>query len=403
MRRSWSIIGVAVLAALAAVAPSAANAAYAQPAQQKLNSRAVHQLESDLSQSSAASFAGVSVDQAHGLAVFHVKQGTDVAAFTAGLKARMGGALAVAAKGASAATEADDPARLTAVVQSERYSLADLDGMRQQAVGSEWTPGLAKRLSIDYVDPATNHVVIGLTSVTGADRAQARKAFGSGVELIQRNRAVQTTRIAESPSYWDGIRINRNNNQNHCTAGFDVLKGGSRYFLTAGHCGPSGSYWYNNGNYIGWESYISYSADGYDSALIGGGDYGAWMWDGCPTCVTAQPIKGVSYPNIGNYVCLNGSYTGSYCTTYLQLQNICVTFTPGLRTCHLNETESSDPTQAGRSRATRVGRSTAMAPVATSPSASSSVRAPPATSPTTNPSTRFSVSGERHSSPAEPY
>ena len=296
MKRSWSIIGVAVVAAgLAAVAPTAANA---QPAQPKLNSRAVHQLESELSQSSAATFAGASVDQAHGLAVFHVKQGTDVAAFTAGLNARMGGAIAAAAKGVSAATEADDPARFTVVVKAERYSLADLDRMRQQAVGGEWTRGVAKRLSVDWVDPATNHVVIGLTSVTAADRAQARKAFGSGVQLIQRDRAMAATRVADTTPYWGGIRINSSSKS--CSAGFDVVVSGLRYFLTAGHCGGLGTWWYNNGNFVGHTDLINYSYNGYDAAAISGNTYGAWMYDGCPTCSSAQPIKGASYPLVGN-------------------------------------------------------------------------------------------------------
>jgi len=86
---------------------------------------------------------------------------------------------------------------------------------------------------------------------------------------------------------------------------------------------------------------------GLDTALIGSSSYGSSIYTGCPTCETRLPVRGVSIPLVGNYVCLSGSFTGRYCATYLEAENICVTYINKLRTCHLNSSRSSDPSKSG--------------------------------------------------------
>ncbi len=71
------------------------------------------------------------------------------------------------------------------------------------------------------------------------------------------------------------------------------------------------------------------------------------MYSGAPTSSSALQVRGNFYPQVGNYVCVNGSVSGPYCNTYLEVENVCHTYSAGVRTCHLNQTRSSDPTKSG--------------------------------------------------------
>ncbi|HEY9337072.1 MAG TPA: S1 family peptidase [Kribbella sp.] len=82
----------------------------------------------------------------------------------------------------------------------------------------------------------------------------------------------------------DGVQVNRTNGvfkpllsagdaiyggQYRCSLGFNVQKGGSYYFLTAGHCGKVAKEWFTNSNHstlIG--PTIGYSFPGNDYALV---------------------------------------------------------------------------------------------------------------------------------------
>jgi len=90
-------------------------------------------------------------------------------------------------------------------------------------------------------DPMTNQVVVSYdTTVTGARLAQLQAVaarLGDSVR-VEASVGVLSTRIAGGQAiYAGGYR---------CSLGFNVHKGSTYYFLTAGHCGNIGSAWYSN-------------------------------------------------------------------------------------------------------------------------------------------------------------
>jgi len=90
-------------------------------------------------------------------------------------------------------------------------------------------------------DPMTNQVVVSYdTTVTGARLAQLQAVaarLGDSVR-VEASVGVLSTRIAGGQAiYAGGYR---------CSLGFNVHKGSTYYFLTAGHCGNIGSAWYSD-------------------------------------------------------------------------------------------------------------------------------------------------------------
>jgi streptogrisin B len=109
-----------------------------------------------------------------------------------------------------------------------------------------------------YTDAAAGKVVVT------ADSTVSAKDFASlqrdGVQ-VNRTNGVFRPLLAAGDAIYGG--------QYRCSLGFNVQKGGSYYFLTAGHCGKVAKTWYTNSSHstvIG--PTIGYSFPGNDYALV---------------------------------------------------------------------------------------------------------------------------------------
>jgi len=115
-----------------------------------------------------------------------------------------------------------------------------------------------------YVDPTTDKVVVTVDrTVSKADVASIRKSAGVDAASLTIHRASGTFRplVSAGDAIYGG--------QYRCSLGFNVTKGGSYYFLTAGHCGKVAKTWYTDQQHrtlIGPTS--GYSFPGNDYALV---------------------------------------------------------------------------------------------------------------------------------------
>ncbi|MGA8112122.1 MAG: S1 family peptidase [Actinocatenispora sp.] len=91
------------------------------------------------------------------------------------------------------------------------------------------------------VDPSTDQVVVTVDgSVSAAQLATVRKVaggYGDAVRISSVNGTFSTRSAGGDAVYGGGYR---------CSLGFNVTKGGSAYFLTAGHCGNVARNWYSD-------------------------------------------------------------------------------------------------------------------------------------------------------------
>jgi len=127
------------------------------------------------------------------------------------------------------------------------------------AVNKAGVPGIAW-----YTDQAAGQVVVTAdNTVSAAEVATLRKAAGANAAAIRIERAVGTFRplLSAGAAIYGG--------RYRCSLGFNVVKGSTYYFLTAGHCGKVAKRWYTNANHttlIG--PTIDYSFPGNDYALV---------------------------------------------------------------------------------------------------------------------------------------
>lgn len=115
-----------------------------------------------------------------------------------------------------------------------------------------------------YVDSASNRVVVTVDStVSRAEVATLKKAAGTNASALRVQHASGVFRplLSAGNAIYGG--------QYRCSLGFNVLKGSTYYFLTAGHCGKVAKTWYTNSSHttlIG--ATVGYSFPGNDYALV---------------------------------------------------------------------------------------------------------------------------------------
>jgi streptogrisin B len=115
-----------------------------------------------------------------------------------------------------------------------------------------------------YTDTAAGKVVVTADrTVSAAEVATVKRSTGTSAAAI----AVQHTSGVFRPLLSAGAAIY--GGRYRCSLGFNVVRGSTYYFLTAGHCGKVATTWYTNSSHttrIG--PTIDYSFPGNDYALV---------------------------------------------------------------------------------------------------------------------------------------
>ncbi|MBO0845366.1 MAG: trypsin-like serine protease [Nocardioides sp.] len=115
-----------------------------------------------------------------------------------------------------------------------------------------------------YTDASTDKVVVTVDkTVSKSEVAKIRRSAGVDTSSLVIRHASGTFRplVSAGDAIYGG--------QYRCSLGFNVTKGGSYYFLTAGHCGKVAKSWYTDAQHrtlIG--PTIGYSFPGNDYALV---------------------------------------------------------------------------------------------------------------------------------------
>ncbi|MFE2545073.1 S1 family peptidase [Actinacidiphila glaucinigra] len=198
--------------------------------------------------------------------------------------------------------EAADTVRAAgAVPRTVAHTMAELRaatrtlGLQARIPGTAWS-----------VDPRTNQVVVTAdrtVSAAGMDRLdEAVDGLGAGTARVQKSKGEFKPFIAGGDAiFGSGAR---------CSLGFNVVKDGQPYFLTAGHCGVDIKSWSDSagGREIG----------SVEAATFPGHDYALVKYTGSgvdhPSAVdlyngSAQEITSAATPAVGQAVQRSGSTT----------------------------------------------------------------------------------------------
>jgi streptogrisin D len=205
----------------------------------------------------------------------------------------LGAAAIVTTVAAAPAHAAPSPVRTPAHVAAARAALENAGRL----VGTAWA-----------VDEASRKVVVDVfdnASPATAFRVEAIARGAGGAVRIHRASGTLTRRIAGGDAIYGG--------QYRCSLGFNVQSGsGTKYFLTAGHCGDIASTWYANSS----KSQLLGSVAG---SSFPGNDYAIVRYDpNSPVSPagtvdlyngTSQDITSAANPFVGEPVRRSGSTT----------------------------------------------------------------------------------------------
>jgi streptogrisin B len=152
----------------------------------------------------------------------------------------------------------------TALLQSPAPAASDHGGASGLAAARHGVRASGVRGMAWYVDPSTHRVVVTVDrTVSKSEVARIRRSAGVDASSVTIHHASGTFRplISAGDAIYGG--------QYRCSLGFNVTKGSSYYFLTAGHCGKVAKSWYTDAQHrtlIG--PTIGYSFPGNDYALV---------------------------------------------------------------------------------------------------------------------------------------
>ncbi|OLF16501.1 alpha-lytic protease prodomain-containing protein [Actinophytocola xanthii] len=260
-------------------------------------------------------------------------------------------------------------------VHEVKHSLADLQAVASRIkVAQPWAEVTEGLLTSWAVDPITNSVRVGLTTITPEVRAAARGAFGDTVTLFAEERLQAMTKVTPLPEgarvpvdvsrdakavtpaersrlpgpplidfapYVGGDRMWRLVRQEtavmQCTAGFMWHNGGTVYSMSsAGHCGRV--------NYPWTQGYFDQAANtlyetgpmgtpyvsahvgngGVDAMLMDNGEWIPYIWEN--TFGGSHNLTPVTYLHnaiVGQRVCFNGSFTMTKCSGTVRNSDAC--------------------------------------------------------------------------------
>lgn len=260
---------------------------------------------------------------------------------------------------AAAAAELPDLRRLATSagievsVDYEKYSMLELRRIQDSIPVEGPFAGEDAGLSMWGVNPDTNTLDVGVVDVTPELVAKAKDAYGDKVAVSRQPRPkhgvakptdmlLASGRRTDTFPYYGGDMIDVVGSS-LCSSGFTVTNlYGTRYALTAGHCGPENArVETNNQTYFGTVYFRRLGGGNFDNALVGGVDYDGRIWVGGPFTTTWMPVHSASDSCTGCLVNFDGAFTGE-ATGRLVADEFCVHFDTGDLSCGLQRAVSAN-------------------------------------------------------------
>jgi streptogrisin D len=237
------------------------------------------------------------------------------------------------------AEAADEVRRAGARAEVKRYSMRELRSATETLSEAPRVAGTA--WAVDY---ASNKVMVQAdTTVSAADWSRmtdvAERAGGS--VHMERTQGSFTTRLNGAAPMFNGI--------GRCSVGFNVTNGQDNFLLTAGHCGPVGTTWFQDaGGAEPFGTTVAASFPGDDFSLVRYQDRDSFDGTGVVSIGGDQAVRivGAADPVVGQQVFRSGSTTGLR-TGRVTALNATVNYREGTVTGLIQTTVCAEPGDSG--------------------------------------------------------
>jgi streptogrisin C len=263
--------------------------------------------------------------------------------------ARFDAAIGKLEVGVTDASRAADVEAAGAVARVVEYSSAELDAVKAKL--DQRGSSVPKSVTGWYVDEASNSVVV---SVFGQDPAVANWATGLG------SGPVRVEHVAEAPrTLWSligGQAITTGGSR--CSLGFNARNSsGTRYVITAGHCGNLGGTWSGAGGTIGPVANSSFPTNDYARITVSSASAASTPLIDRYSAGSDVTVAGSTAAGNGAAVCRSGSTTGWHCGSITGLnQTVC--YSQGCVSQTIRTNVCAEPGDSGGSLVTNPGSGT---------------------------------------------
>ncbi|MFE3739810.1 S1 family peptidase [Streptomyces sp. NPDC059134] len=220
-----------------------------------------------------------------------------------------------------------------------RYSMRDLTSATEALAEAPRVPGTA--WAVDY---ASNRVVVRADRTVSAGdwsrMTEVADGIGGSVEMERTTGEFRTKVNGAAPIF---------TNSDRCSVGFNVTDGQNTFVLTAGHCGPAGTTWFqDSGGATLVGSTVATTFPGSDFSLVQYENPAAF--DGTSTVDIGDGrgvrIIGAADPVVGQQVFRSGSTTGLRSGQVTAL-NVTVNYPEGTVSGLIQTTVCAEPGDSG--------------------------------------------------------
>ena len=217
-------------------------------------------------------------------------------------------------------------------VHQAKFSRGEMIAASEQVTQDAKSLG-DKHVAVESVGPTLDGSGLDVT-VFAADQSsldQATAVLRAKYGDIVANVHAESTKTSDANLYFNGFRFNDyapwyggdriNSGSAGCTDGFAATYNNAPAMLTAAHCGPVGTNWWNGPTSSGGWNFLgttNYSNTSTDIASIGVSSTTNFINVGSdPQSPTQLYINSWASPVVGQYLCQSGSYTGERCGLYV--------------------------------------------------------------------------------------
>jgi hypothetical protein len=219
------------------------------------------------------------------------------------------------------------PSNAKVVVHAAKFSRKELIAAAEQVTRDAQALG-QEQVTVESVGPAVDGsgIQVSVLSNDAGDLARASELLKSRYGAVVADVNAVETKTSDAELYFNGWRFNDfspwyggdrlASSTSGCTSGFAATYNNAPAILTASHCGPVGTNWWNGPNTVGGFRFMGstvYSDTATDVAAIGASGSLSINVGYDPQVASQLYVGSWASPVVGEYLCQSGSYTGERC------------------------------------------------------------------------------------------
>ena len=202
-----------------------------------------------------------------------------------------------------------------------------------QAIESGRWRGVDSKATASFgVDGQRRQIVVRVDDRVSEAELAALRSINLGLVAVETGERIERTsdRHNDYSPHWGAARLKKSGQSWHCSSGFSVVgrTTGTRYSLTAGHCGSNGLNLYSGSHFYG-EMAGKSGFPARDMARLKGSSYRNTIWTDGADVYNWRTVVGANDGSLDQKLCISGAKSLARCHVKIVDQNESISFPDG--------------------------------------------------------------------------